>query len=724
MQAAAGTVVSPVGVKQKTTDSGPANHYPSTAGLSRLSSKSWLWALLLVTFTILAYQPVWHAGFIWDDDVYVIRNKLLSAPDGLRRIWFSQDSPSQYFPLVYTMFRWEYALWGLNPVGYHWINLLLHTVNGLLVWQLLSRLKVPWPWLGAALFTLHPVQVESVAWVTERKNVLSLFFSLLCLLAWRKAVAGSGPGPNERATGGKLTTGPPITDPLTTGPLITDYFSPLWYCLALACYALALFSKTTACTLPAALVLVLWLEHRPLNLRRWLEITPFVLMGLGMGVLTMWWERHHIGTRGAEFAIPLLDRMLIASHGVWFYLAKLLWPFQLAFSYPKWTVDAASPLAYLWLLLGAALVLFIIYARRWVGRGPEVAFAFFVATLSPTLGFIMLFTFRYTFVADHYQYVACLGPLALAAAGLAWWQRQRTDNRNVPASPRGLFVPVFCGALVVTLAGLTWAQARSYRDLETLWRDTVKKNPDSWMARYNLSRDLLHRGKIDEALAEYREAIKSGPDQVNGLVSLGNALFAKGQHDQAADCYRRALQLNPDSPEAHVNLGVILASQGKIDEAIEHDRHAVIVNPMLLNAHVNLAVALASKGLYAEALDHYRQALALNPDQPMTHINLAIALEGLGRTNEALQHYRLAAESVNAHAAGLATQGRLDEAVLQYREAIRLIPGNAEGHCGLGSLLARQGQTEEARRELVEALRLKPGYAEAERALRELDGRR
>ncbi len=674
----------------------------------------------LVLLTVLAYQPVWHAGFIWDDDVYVIRNKLLTAPDGLGRIWFSQDSPSQYFPLVYTMFRFEYALWGLSPTGYHWVNLVLHAANGLLVWRLLRRLEIPWAWLGAALFTLHPVQVESVAWITERKNVSSMFFALLCLLAWLQFLEGH----SRIDTGMKAGVDASGRSPEANQILKSWAFYPL----ALSFYALALFSKTTACTLPAALVLVLWLKKRPLTLWRWAQIAPFVFMGLGMGLVTMWWERHHIGTHGSEFAIPLMDRLLIASRGVWFYLAKLVWPFQLAFSYPRWTVNASNPLDYIWILLGGALGLLVWYARRSFGRGPETALVFFVATLSPTLGFIMLFTFRYTFVADHYQYVACLGPLALAAAGLAWIGKPRssTPNSNLVETPSSasLLLPRMAGiigtVLVLGLAALTWSQARSYKDLETLWRDTVRKNPDSWMARYNLSRDLLHRGKIDEALAEYREAIKSGPDQVNGLVSLGNALFAKGQHDQAMDCYRRALQLNPDCPEAHVNLAVILASRGQLDEAIEHDRQAVKVNPMLLNGHVNLAVALASKGQYAEALEHYRKAIEINPDQPMTHINLAIALEGLGQTNEARLHYQAAAASVNAHAAGLVQQGRLDEAALQYREAIRLIPDNAEGHYGYGLLLVRQGKRAEARSEFAEAIRMRPGYPEAQRALSDL----
>ncbi|HZM03742.1 MAG TPA: glycosyltransferase family 39 protein, partial [Candidatus Saccharimonadales bacterium] len=254
------------------TDSSPIGH------------RRWLLILslaaVLVAGIILAYQPVWRAGFIWDDDVYVTENRLLTAPDGWSRIWFSTDSPSQYFPLAYTVLRVERACWGLNASGYHWVNLLLHAASVLLLWRLLARLKIPGAWLGAALFAFHPVEVESVAWVTEIKNLLSLFFSLLALLSWVEFIEEERPG--------------------------------LWrfYFLCLLFYALALFSKTTACTLPAALILILWLQKKPLSLGHWLQMIPFLAGGVGMGLLTMWWERNHQNTVGEIFALGPLQRLL------------------------------------------------------------------------------------------------------------------------------------------------------------------------------------------------------------------------------------------------------------------------------------------------------------------------------------------------------------------------------------------------------------------------------
>src|SRR5882762_585286 len=406
-------------------------------------------ALLLAVTTILAYQPAWHGGFIWDDDAYITNNELLTAPDGLRRIWFSLDSPSQYFPLVYTMFRFEHSWRGLSPTGYHFVNILLHIANALILWSLLARLRLPGAWLAGAIFALHPLQVESVAWITERKNVLMGLFFLLTIRAWVEFV--------EKQTKHRW----------------------FFYVLALLLYALALFSKTTACTLPAALLLILWLQGQRINQRRLLQLVPFVVLALGMGLLTVWWERYHQGTHGPMFAISPLERLLIASRAIWFYLGKLFWPSNLTFIYPRWHIAPSNLLNYVPFLgiggLGAAIYL----TPRHLGRGVETAMLFFGATLGPVLGFIMLYTFRYTFVADHYQYLASIGPIALVSAGLV-----KLTN-SVGYGPRFLSA---LGILVFSVLGLlTWRQSASYRDSETLWRTTIDRNAGCWMAENNLA---------------------------------------------------------------------------------------------------------------------------------------------------------------------------------------------------------------------------------------------
>jgi len=566
-----------------------------------------VFAVVLAAVTIFAYRPAWHGGFLWDDDAYIINNELLTAANGWQRIWFSLDSPSQYFPFTYSTFRLEHALWGLNTTGYHWVNLLLHVGNALLVWAVLARLKVPGWWLAAAIFALHPVQVESVAWITERKNVLMGFFFLLTLLAW---IA--------------------FADERTRGRWI-------FYCLALICYVLALSAKATACTLPAALFLILWLQKRPITMGRLIQIVPFIVLGVGMGLLAVWWERYHQGTNRDVFTfLGPIERILVASRAVWFYLSKLFWPSNLTFIYPRWNISPAHVVDYIWLLAGVAAGVAIYFLRRYVGRSVEVAAAFFVATLIPVLGFIMLFTFRYTFVADHYQYLACIGPIALASAGIVTLSDRFTHYRAVIVSAALLVVASF--------GTLTWRQAATYSDIETLWRTTLARNPECWMAHTNIGIVFLQQGKIDEAIAHYRLALQMQPDSWDAEYNLGTALVAKGQVDDAIFHCERAVGMRPTDPDAQVSLGNALFAKGRIDEAIAHYQKAITAQPDHFLARYSLGHALLEKGELEGAIQVCRIALLLRPSDADCQTTLAIALEEKGNPTEAIQHYQKAIE--------------------------------------------------------------------------------
>jgi tetratricopeptide (TPR) repeat protein len=571
------------------------------------SKRDWFFCLILAVVTILAYQHAWHGGFLWDDDAYIINNELLTAPDGWQRIWFSLDSPSQYFPFTYSTFRIEHALWGLDTTGYHWVNLLLHVGNALLVWAVLARLKVPGSWLAAAIFALHPVQVESVAWITERKNVLMGFFFLLTLLAWIAFV-----------------------DKRSRRPW-------MFYCLALISYVLALSAKATACTLPAALFLILWLQKKPITMRRFIQIVPFVVLGIGMGLLAVWWERYHQGTnRGVFTFLSPMERILVASRAVWFYLSKIFWPSNLTFIYPRWNISPADLIDYIWLLAGIAACAAIYFIRRYFGRSVEVAAAFFVATLTPVLGFIMLFTFRYTFVADHYQYLACIGPIALASAGIVTLSDRFTHYRAVIVSAALLVVASF--------GTLTWRQAATYSDIETLWRTTLARNPECWMAHTNIGIVFLQQGKIDDAIAHYRLALQMQADSWDAEYNLGTALVAKGQVDEAILHCERAVGMRPTDPDAQVSLGNALFAKGRIDEAIAHYQKAITAQPDHFLARYSLGHALLEKGELDSAIQVCRSALLLRPSDVDCHTTLAIALEEKGNPAEAIQHYNKALE--------------------------------------------------------------------------------
>ena len=566
-----------------------------------------VFAVVLAAVTIFAYRPAWHGGFLWDDDAYIINNELLTAANGWQRIWFSLDSPSQYFPFTYSTFRLEHALWGLNTTGYHWVNLLLHVGNALLVWAVLARLKVPGWWLAAAIFALHPVQVESVAWITERKNVLMGFFFLLTLLAW---IAFADERTRRRW---------------------------IFYCLALICYVLALSAKATACTLPAALFLILWLQKRPITMGRLIQIVPFIVLGVGMGLLAVWWERYHQGTNRDVFTfLGPIERILVASRAVWFYLSKLFWPSNLTFIYPRWNISPAHVVDYIWLLAGVAAGVAIYFLRRYVGRSVEVAAAFFVAMLIPVLGFIMLFTFRYTFVADHYQYLACIGPIALASAGIVTLSDRFTHYRAVIVSAALLVVASF--------GTLTWRQAATYSDIETLWRTTLARNPECWMAHTNIGIVFLQQGKIDDAIAHYRLALQMQPDSWDAEYNLGTALVAKGQVDDAILHCERAVGMRPTDPDAQVSLGNALFAKGRIDEAIAHYQKAITAQPDHFLARYSLGHALLEKGELEGAIQVCRIALLLRPSDADCQTTLAIALEEKGNPTEAIQHYQKAIE--------------------------------------------------------------------------------
>ena len=536
-----------------------------------------LGGLFIVFATLAAYWPAFSAGFIWDDDAYVTENSLLSSPDGLWRIWFSAHSQSQYFPLVFTTLRLEYALWGLNPVGYHVVNVCLHIVNALLVWALLRRLALPGAWVAAAVFALHPVQVETVAWVTELKNTESTLFYLLAVFAWLNFCSGKG---------------------------------RWFYALALALHVLALFAKTTACTLPAVLLLVLWLKNEPVNWRRVLHTLPFLLLGFGMGLLSVWWEKHlgNIQPRYHLIGGPL-DRLLVATHALWFYAGKIFWPAGLAFSYPRWEIYAGDWRQYIWLAGCLAVAAVLWFSRRKLGRGPVAALFFFVAVLSPMLGFIALYTFYFSYVADHYQYFACLGLIVLCLGFAAkFFEICQTDRR----------MQAFLAALVLLILGvLTWQQCHIYKNLETLWADTLKKNPRCWMAHTNLGRLLAQQGKSDEAEAHYQTALTINPGDENIHFNYANLLARTGRLDDAVAQYQQALQLAPEKAETHCNLGFVLNKQHRTDEAIAEYERAISCKPDFADAYYNLGNALSAQHKMDAAIAAYQRAVRLKPDSEL-----------------------------------------------------------------------------------------------------------
>lgn len=563
--------------------------------------RTWLApALLLVGLTAGAYIPAMNGGFIWDDDDYVQDNLTLRSLAGLGQIWFQPGATRQYYPLVHTTYWLEYRLWGLDPTGYHVVNVIMHALSAVLVWRLLIRLSVPGAWAAAALFALHPVHVESVAWITERKNVLSGAFYLSAAWAYLRY---------EEAR------------------------RPRWYWAALFLFAAALLSKTVTCTLPAALLLVLWWKGQTPMRRPAIALVPFFVLGGAMSGVTVWMERHSVGAWGPAWDLSLVERGLIAGRALWFYAAKLLVPLDLAFIYPRWKIDATAAWQYLYPAgaLGVGGLLWALRAR-W-GRGVLTGALFFAGTLTPALGFFNFYPMLYSFVADHFQYLASLGLLTLAAAGGHRMWMRLGQSATGPAAL----------ALVLALCSLlTWRQGGVYADLETLWRDTLKKNAGAWIAHNNLANILKERGQLDQAIGHYRQALllKPGSGQIH--LNLADAHQARGEAAAAMRHYGRALKAEPNRVEIHLKLGNALLGQNAVAEAVEHYRRALQLAPDLALVHSNLGAALALQRRDAEAMDHYRRALQLKPDLAEAHNNLGRLLALRGQFAEAIDHYRRA----------------------------------------------------------------------------------
>lgn len=676
-------------------------------------------ATFLVLVTVLAYLPALRDGFIWDDDAYVTGNPTLRSLDGLRQIWFTIGAVPQYYPLVHTTFWLEYHLWGLNPLGYHLVNILLHAGVAVLLWSVLKRLKLAGALLAAAIFALHPVQVESVAWITERKNVLSAIFYLAAALSYLRFVELKDAG--VRNGGIRLI-----------------------YAGALLLFVAALWSKTITCSLPAALLLVRWWQRGQLRRGDIAPLLPFFAVGAGLGLLTVWVEKHMVGAVGAPWALNFSDRCLIAGRALWFYASKIVCPVNLTFIYPHWNVNTAVWWQWLYpaMALLVAAVLWIL--RNRFGRGPLAAVLFFALTLSPAIGFVDVYPFRYSFVADHFQYLACIGLMVLTATGLS----------RLPLAANIV--------LLMVLGVLTWRQTHIYRDAETLWRDTLTKNPSCAIAHNNLGTLLSARGRSAEAEQHYREALRLESNDAETMSNLGVSLAEQGQTEQALQLLRKAVALDPNDAEAccnlgkvlakqdqyseailcfhiairlkprqaafYYNLGCVLASLGKLDEAIGQFQQALELGPDYADAHNNLGLVLARESRYPEAVQQYAEALRINPDHALAHNNLGEALMRLRNLDAAMAHFlealRLDPDYANAHynlGNALALQGKYEEAAAQFSEAVRLAPDFVPAHRNLGLALERLGRHEEAIQQFKEALRLDPSNKELQQRLRALE---
>jgi tetratricopeptide (TPR) repeat protein len=561
--------------------------------------KRLLGALLIVLLTLLVYVPAMQAGFIWDDDTFLTQNPLIKADDGLWRFWFTREPPD-YFPLTSTLLWLEWRLWGMNPAGYHVVNVLLHAISAVLIWRVLRQLRVPEAWLAAVIFAVHPVNVESVAWITECKNVLPMALYALTLLLFLK---------------------------------YQESADRRWYVLSVAAFLLALLAKTSVAMAPFVLLGCAWWLHGRVSRRDLLDSLPFFVLAGLLGLATVWFQYHRAIGEDIVRDDSFPARLACAGWAVWFYLYKALLPWKLSFVYPRWSIDPSNVLSYVpLLLLAGGLAILWRYRAGW-SRPALFAIAYFVVMLFPVLGFFNIYFMRYSLVADHWQYFSIIGIIALAV-GLS----ARACARLQGAARHGRFA--LAAGIIGLLSVLTWRQAGVYKDLDTLWRDTLAKNPACFMAHNNLGSLLESRGQPSQAMHHYAEALRIKPDFAYAHNNLGSMLAGQGRLDEAIRHYKEALRLKPNYADAHSNFGVALGRQGNLREAIDQYTQALQLRPDHVEARYNLGLALEKQGRIQQAIDQYEQVLRLDPGHVKTHNNLASALIRLGKTDQAITHYR------------------------------------------------------------------------------------
>ncbi len=575
-----------------------------------------LWrSLALVALTVLVYLPALRGQFIWDDDDHVTMNPAVTAPDGVRQIWSSLFT-SRYYPLTLTTFWVEHRLWGLKPAPYHAVNIALHAVNAALFYWLLSRLRVPGAWIGAALWAVHPVNVESVAWITELKNVQSAFFFFSCLLCYLHFDSGR---------------------------------SRRWYVAALVCGAAALLSKPSTVMLPTILLLVVWWERRRWERADLLRLAPFMTMSLGMSVLTIAEQRNHvIGAGLSGWKLGLVDRCLVAGKDLWFYAIKLLWPEPLAFVYPRWNVPASSLAD--WLPLVGVVVLALILWRLWrhtAAAAALLAFAYFVQALLPVLGFFDVYYFRFSFVADHFNYLASAGLLALIGAACA--------RMIVSDSARTTVV----SAAMLALGALSWQHELAFHDDKRLWLDTLAKNPVASLAHNNLASIYRQEGETNEAAEHWREAIRLSPEMWQPYISLGKLDLDTGQPDEATRFFEQALRVKPDSVEAHYGLAIVNFNRGQGQVALEHLQLAFQARPEDAPAHFLAGQIYEQQGKLDQAIEQYQSSVQLDPQFADGFLRLGFLRR---------------------------RQGDRERAINCFQRVLALRPGDASAHQALADL--------------------------------------
>lgn len=526
-------------------------------------------AVLLVVLPLLIYGFGIGREFVFDDILYIGGNPMLRRDDAFRVFWLSSEA-FNYYPLFWSLLRVQWLLWGDHTAGYHLVNLLLHCFNALLVWQIGRAWKLPGAWWAALLFAVHPVNVQTVAWAAEQKNTWSFLFMALAVLMFIRHLRD-----------GRWQS----------------------YAGSLLCFFAALACKTSPVALPVFLALAYSLRE-PAR-RIWPRLLPFFLLSLGAGLTTIWFEKHRVGAESLIGALSLWQRLEASGAALWFYAAKALLPIHLTPMYAGWVdATAAAHTAIPGLLLAALLVVGAMKWRR-IGAPVVLGIAWYVLLMAPLLGVFDTTYFIYSHIADHWQYHALPG-LLLAATSVV--------GLIVKSQPRFLLGAKWAGGVLVTgFALLASAHFAHFEDARALWTYVTARNPDAWVAWYNLGSREAEERQYPEAIEAYRQSLRLRPDYYNARFNLASALAAAGRLEEADRAYLEARAILRDDPAALVNHAVVLLQLGRDPEAIEEFKHALELDPAKVSAQMNLLTIFIRRGQMDQAEPHLSAAVVADP---------------------------------------------------------------------------------------------------------------
>lgn len=550
-------------------------------------------AAVLVLAGLWIYSPAYHGDWLWDDDVLLTANPTVQSGTlaSLVKLWLNPDG-IDYFPLSYTLLWLQWPFFGQQPTGYHITTILLHITSGLLLWTLLEKMRIPGAWAAALLFTIHPACVESVAWVSETKNTLSLALFLAACIFWVAQDEAEAGRRRER-----------------------------FYLASLAFFLLAMFAKTSVVALPVLTLLYAWWKRGRVTMQDAVRAAPMFLISLVLGIVTIQYQ--HGRAIGAEKLIVggIDSRIAVAGMAILFYLATIVLPVNLLPIYPRWDVDPPTAWQFLpWLLIGGAAWWLWTNRRETWARHTAFALGFFLLMIAPVLGFIDISYMRITWVADHFLYLPMIGPVVLIVAGVATWLETRADRE------RTVFTAM-AGGVLFFLAVNAFFSCITWMDEEHLWEHTLASNHDAWQAHNRLGAKKLAAGDIDGAHYHFRHSSRLRPDLGETKNNLAITLMRKGQVDQAIKAYEEALAASPSLLQIRLNLAEAYGTAGRFAEARDAYAQLLQIDPSNVVIRNNYALALFKSGQKEQAAAEFRRVLQLQPDFKAAQQGLEIVLK-------------------------------------------------------------------------------------------------